>query len=300
MNRYFKQITIFILMILPLLSAGLVTALEITLTMVTDKQIYTTADTITITGIASPVAAGHDVSVIVRDPSGSIWAIGQISPALSGDWSIANINVFTSSTTLGRYTATATYQGKTVSTNFNVTAPIQITLTFATDKLTYTASDTITITGTASPVAAGRDVSVSINRSDGSIWSLGQSTPISSGDWKATAVLNVDSAIGIYTVTASYQGKTVSTTFKVEQGSKAKIDGPYPSSPKVKDAISFEPHIEGKRTPYDFSWDFGDGQKTIFQNPTWYPESAGIFTVKMEATDPFGNKVSAIIIVKVS
>jgi len=197
--------TIFLVVILPLLSAGFVAAQEVTITMATDKEVYTTADTITITGTASPVAVGYDVSVIVRDPSGSIWAIGQTSPALSGTWSIANINIVTSSTALGRYT-----------------------------------------------------------------------------------------------VTATYQGKTALTTFKVEETSKAKIDGPYPLSPKVNDPISFEPHIEGKRTPYDFSWDFGDGQKSIYQNPTWYPESAGTFTVKMEATDPFGNKVSATITVKVN
>ncbi len=179
-------------------------------------------------------------------------------------------------------------------------------MTVATDKPTYSPTESITVSGNATPVAEGYDVTVIIKKPDGSQWSTSKTTPTSTGTWSISKINTVSTTdpTGNYTVTATYRGKTATTTFTVTSGDTAtsgsRISGPYPPNPKVGQAIGFESVVSGQKAPYDYLWDFGDGKKSVYQNPVWYPQSAGAYTVKLEVTDATGRKTTASLTVTVS
>lgn len=67
------------------------------------------------------------------------------------------------------------------------------------------------------------------------------------------------------------------------------VDYSYtPLNPRVGQGVGFESFVSGGTGPYNYSWSFGDGQTSIYQNPVWYPNSVGTFNVTLTVTDSQG------------
>ncbi len=136
---------------------------------------------------------------------------------------------------------------------------------------------------------SGASVSLTATANEG--WQFAGWTGSGPGSYTGTnnpVTLNVGAAI------------TEVATFKQLNLQGSRILGPYPTTPKVGDAIGFESLISGQKAPYDYLWDFGDGKKSVYQNPVWYPQSAGTYTVKLEVTDASGLKTTVALTITVS
>jgi len=65
-------------------------------------------------------------------------------------------------------------------------------------------------------------------------------------------------------------------------------------------AVGFTSTVTGGQTPYNYSWDFGDGQKSVDASPTHIYKNMGIFDAKCTVKDAKGNtKTQSIHIVAV-
>ncbi len=66
-----------------------------------------------------------------------------------------------------------------------------------------------------------------------------------------------------------------------------------PVSGDVPLVVSFSGSATGGTLPYSFSWDFGDGQASTSQNPSWTYANAGIYMVNLTVTDSSGATAGA-------
>ena len=62
--------------------------------------------------------------------------------------------------------------------------------------------------------------------------------------------------------------------------------GPYYG--EIGESVQFSGSAENGTTPYDYFWEFGDGNKSDEQNPTYTYSNGGNFTVKLSVTDGEG------------
>ncbi|KYK22257.1 hypothetical protein AYK24_02585 [Thermoplasmatales archaeon SG8-52-4] len=76
-------------------------------------------------------------------------------------------------------------------------------------------------------------------------------------------------------------------TDEYDDGFIADADGPYKA--EIKEDIQFLGSAEGGITPYNWSWDFGDGYVSFEQNPIYNYSSEGKFIVNLTVTDDNGN-----------
>ena len=71
-----------------------------------------------------------------------------------------------------------------------------------------------------------------------------------------------------------------------DDGLIADADGPYGA--EVKEDIEFLGYAEGSITPYNWSWDFGDGNISYEQNPLYNYSTKGVYVVNLTVTDEDG------------
>ena len=64
------------------------------------------------------------------------------------------------------------------------------------------------------------------------------------------------------------------------------IHGPYNGG--VRERIFFSSDVFGSNSPYEILWDFGDGDTSDDQNPTYVYDSPGEYLVTLSITDRFG------------
>ena len=76
-------------------------------------------------------------------------------------------------------------------------------------------------------------------------------------------------------------------TDEYDDGFIADADGPYNAG--VGEDIQFLGDAEGGITPYNWSWDFGDGYVSLEQNPIYNYSSEGKYIVNLTVTDDNGN-----------
>ncbi len=76
-------------------------------------------------------------------------------------------------------------------------------------------------------------------------------------------------------------------TDEYDDGFIADADGPYEA--EVKEDIQFLGDAEGGITPYNWSWDFGNGDISYEQNPMYNYSSKGVYIVNLTVTDDNGN-----------
>ena len=74
-----------------------------------------------------------------------------------------------------------------------------------------------------------------------------------------------------------------------DDGLIADADGPYGA--EVKEDIEFLGYAEGGIPPYNWSWDFGDGNTSYEQNPLHNYSTKGVYVVNLTVTDEDGNGV---------
>jgi hypothetical protein len=61
---------------------------------------------------------------------------------------------------------------------------------------------------------------------------------------------------------------------------------------EIREPIEFEGEAEGGVEPYNWSWDFGDGNTSTLQNPTHVYNETGTYNVILTVTDDEGNIAS--------
>lgn len=76
-------------------------------------------------------------------------------------------------------------------------------------------------------------------------------------------------------------------TDEYDDGFIADADGPYEA--EVKEDMQFLGDAEGGITPYNWSWDFGNGIISYEQNPMYNYSSEGVYIVNLTVTDDNGN-----------
>jgi hypothetical protein len=90
----------------------------------------------------------------------------------------------------------------------------QASITVSTDKSSYVPNQTLTISGTVSPVVAGQDVAIIVYGPTGELKAVDQATPSASGTYSKVVMTFVsDSPSGTWSVKATYQASSSITTF---------------------------------------------------------------------------------------
>lgn len=116
---------------------------------------------------------------------------------------------------------------------------------------------------------------------DGNTSALQNPTHQYTNDGNYTATLTVTDNVGtIDTITATV---TILTPTLV-----ADANGPYNGLSGVP--ISFEGNANGGCTPYNYSWDFGDGTTKFGANPIHTYSNNGLYTITLSVTDHLGIK----------
>jgi len=88
------------------------------------------------------------------------------------------------------------------------------TITIATSKTAYAPGDTLTVTGTVSPVTAGQDVAIQVFGPVGELKSVGQATPAADGKYTANVMIfRPEDPSGSWSVKATYMGTSAATSF---------------------------------------------------------------------------------------
>ncbi len=75
------------------------------------------------------------------------------------------------------------------------------------------------------------------------------------------------------------------TTMNTSSGGAFNVsaNGPYDAQPGVN--IQFKGNASGGKEPYEWSWDFGDGNNSLLQNPHHNYSTKGVYAVNLTVTD---------------
>jgi len=74
-----------------------------------------------------------------------------------------------------------------------------------------------------------------------------------------------------------------------EESEQLEVNAGNEYEAKVNETITFEGKAEGGIEPYKWSWDFGDGNTSIEQNPTHAYNETGTYTATLTVEDDEGN-----------
>jgi PKD repeat protein len=183
----------------------------------------------------------------------------------------------------GSYTATLTVTDNNLDTAQD-TAPVTITtptlIAEAGGPYTGTLCDSVSFTGSATGGCPPYTYSWTFG--DGNTSTDQNPTHQYTSDGSYTATLTVTDNIG--TIASDTASVTISTPELV-----ADTHGPYSST--VCDPVSFTGSASGGCPPYTYytySWDFGDGETSNQQNPTYQYNTDDTFTVTLTVTDNVG------------
>ena len=77
-----------------------------------------------------------------------------------------------------------------------------------------------------------------------------------------------------------------------EDEEELKVDAGDEYEGEIGETIEFEGEAEGGKEPYNWSWDFGDGNTSFMQNPTHVYNESGNYTAILTVIDDEGTSVS--------
>jgi len=107
-------------------------------------------------------------------------------------------------------------------------------------------------------------------------------------------------------LTEDYAGNTVPYGWAVDIGAYEYVGSPDPLDAEINSSptsgwipltVNFSGSATGGTEPYNFYWDFGDGESSSEQNPSHTYSSAGDYTVKLTINDSTGNEDTNSIII---
>jgi hypothetical protein len=191
------------------------------MTVSTDKSVYGLGSTVSVSGTVAEVIEGEHGSITVYNPRNRIFLDDAFIPDTNGTYSYS----FTLEGSLveeGSWTIRAKYSGTNKVISFAVSntvvqdqqAKSEALLNISADRGEYFLGDTVTISGSVSPVSQQSVVIQVFNPANFAI-SFGQAVPSSDGKFEHAFALKGDLAIkGNYSVKASYSGisKTISVS----------------------------------------------------------------------------------------
>jgi len=214
--RSAERALIFILIFI--LTVASLKVVPASLTVSTNKPVYTTGNTVVISGTTSPSTS---VGIEVKSPSGvTVW-IDSVNSSSSGSFSSSF--VLRSDAELGTYTVYASTSSEKATCTFSV-----VKLSVSTDKLTYVRGEVVTISGSISPTTPNAGVGIEVKDPNGVVVWIDSVITDSSSKFSSSFTLRNDTALGTYTVYASYSGIVATCTFSVQA-----LPPPPPPPPKV-------------------------------------------------------------------
>jgi hypothetical protein len=215
--RSAKRALIFILIFI--LTVASLKVVPASLTVSTNKPVYTTGNTVIISGTTSPSTA---VGIQVKSPSGvTVW-IDSVTSSSSGSFSSSF--VLRSDAELGTYTVYASTSSETATSTFSV-----VKLSVSTDKSTYVRGEVVTISGSISPTTPNAGVGIEVRDPNGVVVWIDSVITDSSSKFSSSFTLRNDTTLGTYIVYASYSGIVATCTFLVQ----TLPPPPPPPPPKV-------------------------------------------------------------------
>jgi len=217
-SRSAERALIFILIFI--LTVASLKVVPASLTVSTNKSVYTTGNTVVISGTTSPNTA---VAIQVKSPSGvTVW-IDSVTSSSSGSFSSSF--VLRSDAELGTYTVYASTSSETTTSTFSV-----VKLSVSTDKSTYVRGEVVTISGSISPTTPNAGVGIEVRDPNGVVVWIDSVITDSSSKFSSSFTLRNDTTLGTYIVYASYSGIVATCTFSVQT---LPPPPPPPPPPKV-------------------------------------------------------------------
>ena len=180
---------------------------------------YDPGDKITISGTVQDSTLDEDsVEVTIYGADGDDITTKNADLESNDDFSTSY--TLSSSADPGVYSIKLSYDNDDVWVVFQVTGDSggssSGSITIDTDKSSYEAGDTITITGQVDALASGKKVTIVIRDADDDVVDFAEPTPSSSTKkFSAQIDLPEDAVTGTYKVTATYNGDDTDTTFTV-------------------------------------------------------------------------------------
>jgi len=202
--RSAERALIFILIFI--LTVASLKVVPASLTVSTNKSVYTTGNTVVISGTTSPNTA---VGIQVKSPSGvTVW-IDSVTSSSSGSFSSSF--VLRSDAELGTYTVYASTSSEKATCTFSV-----VKLSVSTDKSTYVRGEVVTISGSISPTTPNVGVGIEVKDPNGVVVWIDSVKTDSSSKFSSSFTLRNDATLGTYIVYASYSGIVATCTFSVQ------------------------------------------------------------------------------------
>ena len=148
---------------------------------------------------------------------------------------------------------------------------------------------------TASPSAGPKPLGVTFisdvrNAADGSLtysWDLGDGTTSTAASPTHTYAKSGEYNV-ILTVTDSALRTATSNTLTIYVSESANVEASISATPNNGTApltVSFTSDVSGGTRPYTFYWDFGDGNTSTEEDPTYTYDRSGIYKVQLTVTD---------------
>ncbi len=191
----------------------------------TDRPTYMAGDSVYIFGkILELSDVSLPVQIAVTSPSGGVWSSVSLTVGLAGDFG-ATVGTISSLDSTGTYVVTVSYQGVSNQTAFQVKTPSQLTLNSS--KLVYLVGETISVTGTVSPLIEGYRVTLRLGNNasctDECGIAVAQITPRSDGMYVLPSFYKVrPTDSGHWFINATY-GPFSSTVVDVYVGIKVTV-----------------------------------------------------------------------------
>src|SRR6266566_818828 len=269
--------------------------------MVTDSstpaQSATASHTVTVSGPLTADFTSSPVHPVIGGTVSFTSTVAGGTGPYSYSWTFGDGGTSTAASPTHAYTAAGTFtvtltvtdsstpvQSKTASHTVTVASALvaSFTISPASPTIGQTVTFTSTVTGGTTPYVYA--------------WTFGDG-----GSSNLPSPTHVYTAPGTYTVTLMVtdsstptQTKTASTPLTVTAPFAADFTF-SPSSPNVGQTVTFTSTVSGGKTPYTYSWTFGDGGTSTAANPTHVYTAAGTFTVTLTVHDSSSPSQSKIV-----
>ena len=144
---------------------------------------------------------------------------GSLNPTSGTTDSNGKFTASFSSSTAGTFTITASasksgYNPGSANTQVIVSPVYGTTVTVSTDRTSYSPGQLLKVSGTVSPVTAGQAVAIVVNGPSGDMRAIDQVTPNADGTYSKNVITFMqEDPSGTWTVKATYQAATATTTF---------------------------------------------------------------------------------------